>query len=264
MKKMIITIIGILLLLYISICVLMYFKQEWFLFLPDKLPQDFKFNYPNTHEVFLPIENNQHIHGLHFSNQKQPESVILYFHGNAGALDKWGVVAEDFLPFGYDILIMDYRPYGKSQGDLSEQNLFTDAQLAYDYLRKNFSPNDIVIYGRSIGTGIATHLASKNLCKALVLETPYFNLYDIIKDHFTWIPKKNLMRYQFRNDLHVKKVNSPVYIFHGTADRVVPFKSGIKLKPLIPENNFMVIENANHHNIGQFVEYHQKLESILH
>jgi len=263
MKKMIITILNVLFVLYLSVCTLMYFKQEWFIFLPDKLPQDFKFNYPNASEVFLPIENNQHIHGLYFSNQKQPKGVILYFHGNAGALDKWGIVAEDFLPLGYDMLIMDYRTYGKSQGELSEQNLFNDAQLAYDYLSKNFAGDNIVIYGRSIGTGIATQLASKNLCQTLLLETPYFNLYDIVKNHFTWVPKKNLLRYNFSNNEHIKNVNSPVYIFHGTVDKVVPIESGIKLKPLIPENHFIIIKNANHHNISQYVEYHQKLKSIL-
>lgn len=263
MKKMIITILSVLVVLYLSVFALMYFKQEWFIFLPDKLPQDFKFNYPNASEVFLPIENNQHIHGLYFSSLKQTKGVILYFHGNAGALDKWGIVTKDFLPLGYDVLIMDYRTYGKSQGKLSEQNLFNDAQLAYNYLRKNFADEHIVIYGRSIGTGIATQLASKNICRSLLLETPYFNLYDVVKNHFKWIPKKNLLRYNFSNNKHIKKVNSPIYIFHGTADKVVPLKSGIKLKPLIPENNFIIIENANHHNISQYKAYHQKLKNIL-
>lgn len=165
MKKMIITIIGIFLVLYVTVCSLMYFKQELFLFLPDKLPQDFEFSYPNATEVFLPIENNQHIHGLYFTADQKAKGVVLYFHGNAGALDKWGLVADNFAPLGYDVLIMDYRTYGKSQGKLSEQNLFNDAQLAYNYLRKNFGARDIVIYGRSIGTGIATHLASKTYAK---------------------------------------------------------------------------------------------------
>lgn len=260
---MIITIVGILLVLYVTVCALMYFKQEWFLFLPDKLPQDFEFSYPNASEVFLPIENGQHIHGLYFSEMEKAKGVVLYFHGNAGALDKWGVVADNFLLLGYDVLIMDYRTYGKSQGKLSEQSLFKDAQLAYDHLRKNFAARDIVIYGRSIGTGVATQLASNNLCKTLLLETPYFNLYDIVKNHFKFIPKKNLLRYNFRNDQYIKKVDSPIYIFHGTADRVVPFESGIKLEPFILEDHFIIIQNANHHNIGEYPIYHQKLKSIL-
>jgi len=263
MKKMIMTIIGILLILYVTVCTLMYFKQELFIFLPDKLPQGFKFNYPNATEVFLPIENNQHIHGLYFSTAEQAKGVVLYFHGNAGALDKWGLVANNFLPLGYDVLIMDYRTYGKSLGKLSEQSLFDDAQLAYDYLIKKFAARDIVIYGRSIGTGIATQLASKNLCKTLLLETPYYNLYDIVKNHFKFIPKKKLLRYNFRNDQHIKKVNSPIYIFHGTADRVVPLESGLKLEPFILEDHFIIIQNANHHNIGQYPIYHQKLKTIL-
>ncbi len=263
MKRMMITILSILLILYATLCLVMYFKQEWFIFLPDKLPQEFEFSYPNANEVFLPIENNQHIHGLYFSDVEQPKGVILYFHGNAGALDKWGIVAEDFLPHSYDVFIVDYRTYGKSEGSLSEEHLFNDAQLAYDYLSKKFEPKNIVIYGRSIGTGIATHLASKNNCKTLILETPYYNLYDIVKNHFRLIPKKNLLRYNFRNDIHLKNVNSPVYIFHGTADRVVPFNSGVKLKPFINPEHFVIIPNANHHNIGQYPIYHQTLNNIL-
>lgn len=257
------SIIIIAALLYVGICLLMYLQQERLLFFPTKLDQNFQFNYANVEEVFLPVEGGKYIHGLYFSNNLQPKGVVLYFHGNAGALDSWGKVADDFLPLGDDVLVMDYRTYGKSQGKLSEQNLFDDAQLAYDHLLKKFDAKDIVIYGRSIGTGIATHLAANNVCKALILETPYYNLYDVVKNHFRFIPKKNLLRYHFKNDEYIRKVKSQVYIFHGTADNIIPLESGLKLKPFIGEDNFITIPNANHHNIGQFAVYHQKLKEIL-
>lgn len=270
MKSVLITVIAFAVILYVLICMAVYFKQELFIFLPDKLPKDHQFiNYPNAKEVYFDIEDNKQIHGLYFNTQNTPmgaekaKGVVLYFHGNAGSLEKWGQVAPDFLPLGYDVLVMDYRTYGKSEGKLSEQNLFSDAQLAFNYLKQNFNERDIVIYGRSIGTGIATYLAANNKCKALILETPYYNLMDLAKNYFKWLPKKNLLKYPFRNDLHIKQVNSPAYIFHGTADKIVPLESGLKLEPFLEDGNFTVIQNANHHNISSFEVYHLKLKTIL-
>jgi len=263
MKKLLFSIVILLVVFYLVICLLLFLMQEQFIFFPTKLPQDYVFNYPNATEVFLPIKDNQHIHGLYFSNNEQPKGVVLYFHGNAGALDSWGNVANNFLPLGYDALVMDYRTFGKSQGKLSEQNLYDDAQLAYDYLLKKFKAENIVIYGRSIGTGVASNLASNNMCKTLILETPYYDLYDVVKNHFKAIPKKGLMRYHFKNNEHLAKVKVPVYIFHGTRDDVISIESGLKLKPLMDEDNFIIVPNANHNNIGQFAIYHEKLSEIL-
>ena len=95
-----------------------------------------------------------------------------------------GLIAEYFVTKGYDVLIMDYRTYGKSKGKLSEKAFYDDAQYCYDYLLKQYSENEITIYGRSLGTGISTCLASKNNPKQMILETPYFIILDVAKHRF--------------------------------------------------------------------------------
>ena len=150
---------------YLGICVLLYFFQEKVIFFPQRLPDDYRFTFQNQfEEVYL--KNHEmgeaQIHGLHFFSQN-PKGVILYFHGNAGSLAGWGEVGSAFTTFGYDVFIPDYRGFGKSKGKLSQEALFSDARLCYDYLRKKYPPGDIVIL-RPVyrhGRGITPRLSGK-------------------------------------------------------------------------------------------------------
>jgi len=254
----------IIVVVYIAAIVLLYFKQELFIFRPDVLNTAYNFEFANAEELTFNTPNNGTINGLHFKQSEQKaKGVILYFHGNAGALDRWGYVAQELMEYGYDILITDYRSFGKSTGKLNEQNLFSDAQYCYDYLIKKYKSNEIVIYGRSIGTGIALNTAANNENKLIILETPYFNLSDVIKDYFKLIPKKMLLKYPLNSNQFIRKVKSPIYIFHGTKDSVIPIESGLKLQPIAPNSEMIIIEGANHHNIATYPIYHQKMKTIL-
>jgi len=264
LKSTIIILAVALIAIYLIAVALLYFKQELFIFRPDQLSDNYQFEYNNATELNFNTPNNGKINGLLFKQiNSSSKGIILYFHGNAGALDRWGYVAQELMPYGYDVLIIDYRGYGKSKGKLSEQNLFSDAQYCYDFLAKDYKSDDIVIYGRSIGTGIATHLAANNKARTLILETPYFNLFDIVKDYFKLIPKKMLLKYTFSNNQYIRKVNYPIFIFHGTNDKVIPIESALKLQPIASNSEITIIEGANHHNISTYQKYHQKMKSIL-
>ena len=175
--------------------------------------------------------------------RKNPKGVMLYFHGNAGDLSRWGTIAEYFVAKHYDVLVMDYRTYGKSTGKLSEQTFYDDAQFCYDYLLKSYSENEITIYGRSLGTGISTFLASKNKPKQLILETPYYSILDVAKQRFPIFPVSSLLKYKFPSHEFIKKVNCPITIFHGTEDAVVPYTSAEKLKAVVPDKDILFIYN---------------------
>lgn len=267
MRKLLLTIVAILLLLYLGILLSVFFFQETFIFHPDHILADYSFEqYPEAEEVFLDASDGGRINALYFkarSDKGRSNEVLLYFHGNAGALDRWGNVAYDFTKHDHDVFIIDYRTYGKSTGKMSQKALYDDAQLAYDFLRERYPERSIKIYGRSIGTGIASHLASNNKAGALILETPYFNLMDLAKDYFKFLPKGKLLKYTFENDKHLRNADMPAYIFHGTADRIVPLESGLKLEPLLEDNHFFIIQGANHHNISEYPLYHEKLGQIL-
>ncbi len=242
----------------------LYFFQEKLLFLPTTLEQDYQyqFDYP-FEELFLKIENDAIINALHFKVDN-PKGVILYFHGNAGDLSRWGNITEYFSKMQYDVLVMDYRTYGKSTGKLSEQAFYNDAQYCYDYLLKQYSENQITLYGRSLGTGIASYVASENNPKQLILETPYYSVLDVAKQRFPMFPVKQLLRYHFPTFKVLPKTNCPITIIHGTDDNLVPYSSGKKLSELGLDNlKFITVESGGHNNLIEFEDYHKTIKGLL-
>jgi pimeloyl-ACP methyl ester carboxylesterase len=243
----------------------LYFLQEKLLFLPTVLEQDYvyTFNHP-FEELFLKTEDEAIINAIHFKVEN-PKGAILYFHGNAGDLQRWGIITEYFVDKNYDVLVMDYRTYGKSKGVLSEDAFYKDAQLCYDYLKANCSEDQITVYGRSLGTGIATNLVSKNNPKQLILETPYYSILDVAKQRFPIFPVEQLMKYTFPSYHFVEKVTCPITIIHGTDDAVVPISSAKKLANILPKNKieFVVIEKGTHNNLVEFKDYHKIINKLL-
>ncbi|MEM6517651.1 MAG: alpha/beta hydrolase [Bacteroidota bacterium] len=235
------------------------------MFLPTELQQDFefKFDYPFEELFFEPSENVS-INAIHFKTEK-PRGVILYFHGNAGDLSRWGKITEFFVEKEFDVLVMDYRTYGKSKGELSEQAFYDDAQFCYDYLLGQYDESEITLYGRSLGTGIATYLAAENDPKQLIIETPYYSILDVAKHRFPIFPVSKLLKYRFPSNEYIKKVECPIAIFHGTEDSVVPYSSAEKLSQVVTKGalNFITIEGGTHYNLVEFEAYQKGIDKIL-
>ena len=243
----------------------LYFFQEKIIFRPTILAQDYTFNFSNFfEELFLKAEDGAIINAIHFKTEN-PKGVILYFHGNAGDLSRWGKITEFFVEKDYDVLVMDYRTYGKSKGKLSEQALYNDAQMCYNYVLDRYQESEIIVYGRSLGTGLATYLASNNNPRQLILETPYYSLTDVAKHRFPMFPNNKLLRYDFPSYKFVQNVKCPISIFHGTDDTVVPYVSGEKLfnSMVQKEKMFFTIENGEHNNLMAFDSYIQQIQKIL-
>ncbi len=258
-------IVLILLTLFMIATSLLYVLQEKLIFLPTKLERTYEYSFSAPfQEIFLRAEDGAELNALHFKGPN-PKGVILYFHGNAGDLSKWGEIAQFFVGKNFNVVIMDYRTYGKSTGKLSEKNLFNDAQLFYDYALQHYTTDDIIIYGRSLGAAIATQLASKNKSRKLVLETPFYNLLDVAKDRFSLLPVEHLLKYKFTSNDYIKKVSMPIVIFHGTEDKVVPYASGNKLYETIPngQKRFYSIKNGGHNDLAEYEEFRKAIELEL-
>lgn len=256
--------ISFVIILYILICLILYWQQERLIFHPTKIDPDYDFSqYENFDELFFPIEEGQ-INALYFK-AKSPKGVVLYFHGNSEALESWGFESAPFLELGYDVLMPDYRGYGKSTGELSESALYEDAQMVFDYLKTKWTEDKIIIYGRSLGTGIATDLATKVHPKLLILETPFISMSLMAYNTIPIVPIKWLMRYQFRNAKKVKNLNCPVHIFAATRDELTPYKHAVILakKAGNPETILTSIKGAQHGNISTFPDFHKKLKELL-
>jgi alpha-beta hydrolase superfamily lysophospholipase len=249
---------------YIMVGSLLFFLQERLLFFPTKLEQNYKFEFLEPHdELFLKAKDGAQLNAIHFK-AKNPKGIILYFHGNAGDLQRWGDITKHFTQYNYDVLVMDYRTFGKSMGRLSETALYEDAQLFYEYVSKLYSEDEIILYGRSLGTGIATKIASENNVEQLILETPYNSIGDVAKHRFPVFPVNLLLNYQIPTFKFIQKVDCPVTIIHGTEDRVVPYKFGKKLDELNLKNvKFITIEGGAHNNLNDYAIYHSTISELL-
>ncbi|WP_246067770.1 alpha/beta hydrolase [Changchengzhania lutea] len=243
----------------------LYFLQEKLFFFPTVLEENYvyEFNY-GFEELNLIASDGAKLNAVHFKVEN-PKGVILYFHGNAGDLQRWGTIGEYFVEKNYDLLIMDYRTYGKSSGKLSEAVFYSDAQLFYEYLKGDYNESDITLYGRSLGTGIATYVAGKNNPKQLILETPYYSILDVAKHRFPMLPIEKLLQYKFPSYKFIKDVECPITIFHGTDDGIVPYASGRKLftAASLSKTTFVTIQNGDHNNLIEFDLYHTRINEIL-
>ncbi len=242
----------------------MLFKQEDLIFFPTKLPADYVFRF-NTdfQERYITAADGTKLHGLLFKT-KAPAGLIFYLHGNAGALDSWGELAPVYNNLNYDIFMLDYRGYGKSQGSISSEKQFhDDVQAAYENLKKDYPEEQIVIIGYSIGTGAAARLAAENNPKMLILEAPYYSLADLAKKHYPIIPAA-FIKYTFKTYEFVAKVKAPVVLIHGDRDEIIYYGSSLKLKEhLKPTDTLITLKGQYHNGIYQNPDYVAAIRQIL-
>jgi len=250
---------------YLLISTMFYLLQEKLIFLPSKLPSDYTYSFTQPfEEIYLTAADGAVLNGIHFK-QEQAEGVIVYYHGNAGDLTRWGNIALFFVEKNYDVIIMDYRTYGKSTGKLSEEALYSDGHLFYEYALKHYDESGITLYGRSLGTGIATRVASQNNPIRLILETPYYSLLDLGKNRFPYLPVQWFLKYPLKTYEYISEVSCPIAFFHGTEDRVVPYNSGLRLfnSVSVNKNTFFTIKGGQHNNLKEFQVYRDGIQEIL-
>lgn len=247
------------------ILTMLYFLQEKLIFLPSKLPANYSYSFDEPfEEFFLTADDGAKLNALHFK-RKDPIGVILYFHGNAGDLSRWGEVVQNFVKLNYDVVIMDYRTYGKSTGSLSERALLNDAQLFYHYVAAQYNEENIIVYGRSLGTAMASYLVSEHTPSLLVLETPFYSLLDVAQDRFPILPLNSLLKYQFKSYEYLRSASCPIVMLHGDRDRVVAMQSSEKLFHSLKGKNaeYIIIEGGEHNNLSSFQTYRDTIDSLL-
>lgn len=255
---------GILIFLGVGL-LFFYFFQERFIFLNGKkLPKDFVYKFPQPfQEINIKAKDGEIINALHFTLD-QPKGVILFFHGNKGNLERWGTIVPYLLEYEYEVLVIDYRNYGKSTGDFNETNMYQDALDAYDYLKSQYLEDQIVVYGRSLGAAFSTQVGVHRNPKHVILEAPFYNLKRATKFYFTLSPSF-LLKYGFKTNEKIGKVTSPITIFHGDADETTSFDESKKLFSLVEskDKKFVEIANGTHHNLKDFEIYQDTMKEIL-
>jgi alpha-beta hydrolase superfamily lysophospholipase len=241
----------------------LFFFQDQLLFHPRPLAKDylFSFDQPFT-EMNIPFQKNN-ISIVQFKPSSHRKGVVLFFHGNMHNVEHYNKYPSLFTRNGYEVWMIDYPGFGKTTGERSEQIIEEEALLFYDLAAKEIAGDSILIYGKSIGTGIAAFVASQKQCKRLILETPYYSIDALAKHYFPIYPVIPLAKYTFPTYAYLKNVAAPVTIFHGTHDEVIPFRQG---KKLAAENNgagFIPVEKGKHNNLFSFPLFQQKMDSLL-
>jgi pimeloyl-ACP methyl ester carboxylesterase len=238
--------------------------QEKLIFFPEKLSKNFQFSfYQDFEEINIKTADNIFLNSILFKS-RDSKGVIFYLHGNAGSLNSWGDVAGIYTTLSYDVFMLDYRGFGKSEGKIySEKQLFEDVRAAYESLKTRYDESKIIILGYSIGTGLATRIASVNHPRLLILQTPFYSFTDLAKRLYPFIPTF-LVKYKFETNKFIKNCTMPIVIFHGDRDEIIYYDSSVKLKALMKKTDTLItLKDQGHNGISSNTEYLHELKKIL-
>ena len=230
---------------YLLICVLLYSFQEKLLFHPFPLDATERVA---GEEVRIPVADGIDLSAV-WLRAPNARGALLYFHGNTGNLRRCSYQAQRALTgHGYDVLVVDYRGFGKSAGALRhEDDLLLDAERVYEYVRRSYPEDRIAVLGYSLGSGPATHVAHQFDPQQLFLVAPYRSIPRVVRDYRIPVPSF-LVKYPLRNEDKLPDVDCPVTIAHGTRDNVIPYAQGEFLGQL-PGVDFHRFEGTSHRGI---------------
>jgi pimeloyl-ACP methyl ester carboxylesterase len=262
-KRLLYIVLGVMA-FYLSNLVFVYFMQEKLLFHPEVLTANYAFKFDSDYnEIYIPVDKDVKLHGVLFK-AKQSKGLVFYLHGNGGSVKGRGKGTDEFTKFGYDLFILDYRGYGKSGGELTDEaQMNTDMQKAFEFMAKRYEHKPIIVAGYSIGTGPATELAANNKVKALILQAPYYSLNELIDSKVPFIPDF-IKRYKFETFSYITKVTVPIYFFHGTADRLIPISNSVRLKQLCAHGAHLIrLDGAGHNGLNENQTFKNSLKAIL-
>ncbi len=265
-KKKIVAWTKIIIITYCSIGIILFYLQDIFIFLPEKLETGhvFKFDFP-FEEVSVPVNREDTISLLKFlPDGNDRKGVVIYYHGNKKNVEHYAVHSKIFTKNGYEVWMPDYPGYGKSRGVRTEQKLYNQAMIIRNMAAGKFSADSTIVYGRSLGSGIAAYVASMSHCKHLVLETPYYSIPALLNS-FTYIyPASYMSKYNIPTGKYLLDVEEPVSVFHGRNDWIIPYRCAAMLKKCLKAGDeFVTIDDGSHNNLATKELYRQKIEAIL-
>jgi len=195
---------------------------------------------------------------------KNPKGIVFYLKGNSKSIKGWGKFAVDFTRHGYDVLMVDYRGFGKSTGRRTQKAVKRDLQVVYNQIKENVSEKYIILYGRSLGSGFATKLASMNNPRMLILDAPYYSLTKMAKKFIPFMPLSLLIKFPMPTYKWLQYVQCPVHILHGTDDKLIPYKNSVRLSKIKPKlTRLYTIIGGGHKNLNSFESYHKMLNEII-
>lgn len=247
---------GILIVLltgYAGLLTVMYVAQRALMYFPETFrTAPAEAGLPQAQEVVLDSADGARVIVWHVAPRDE-RAVWLYFHGNGGSLRNRAERFRELTTAGDGLVALSYRGFAGSTGKPTEAGLIADARAAYDFTAARYPPERIMLWGESLGTGVAVAIAAERPVTRVVLEAPFLSTLDIAQGAYPFIPVRLLMKDQFRSDLRIAKVTAPVLILHGDRDTVVPISSGQALYKLIRSpKRFVRIPGGGHDDLSSF------------
>lgn len=247
-RRIVATLVVAAVLFYLGGLGVLYFWQRNFQYEPEgRFLELGETTLTNAAVVTIPTADNATVTGWYA--QPQPgKPVIVYYKGNADSFSAEHVRFETFAADGYGFLAFDYRGFPASPGVITEDNVLADALAAFDWAKGKGAP--LVIWGRSLGSGPATYVASQRQADALFLETPFDSALAVAEDRYGWFPVGWLMKDQYRVDQWIGQVSEPVFVAHGTADRTIAQSHGQRVYDLAPNKaGIWIVPDAGHSDL---------------
>ena len=259
-RKIYLQIILIIFCIYFFLLVFLYFYQRNLLYHPDVN------NYSNDRilvdikKVKLQTSDNIELLGWYHEKNLKDFKTLVFFHGNAGSLENRIYKLNNFNDMNINFLIIAWRGFSGNKGKPSEQGLYEDGKSAINFLKKKgISEKNIILYGESLGTGVATHLAQNKDFAGIILETPFTSMIDAAKKFYPYIPVKLLLKDKYENHKKIKNINSPLLVMHGKKDQIVPFLMGKKIYEIANEPKYSYFTKFDDH----MMEYDENLVLAL-
>ena len=259
-RKNLLQLILIIFFLYFFVLVFLYFYQRNLLYLPnennysgDKISVDIQ-------KVKIPTSDNIELLGWYHEKNLKDHKTLVYFHGNAGSLENRIHKLNHFKNMNINFLIIAWRGFSGNNGKPTEEGLYIDGKSAIDWLiKKGVDEKNLILYGESLGTGVATHLAQNKNYAGVILETPFTSMIDTAKKFYPYIPVSLLLKDKFENYKKIKNINSPILVMHGEIDQIVPFFMGKKIYELANKPKYSYFTKYDDH----MMEYDENLVLAL-
>jgi fermentation-respiration switch protein FrsA (DUF1100 family) len=226
--------------LYVALAATVYFTQRSLMYFPDTAHvTPAAAGLPEAEEVPLTAADGTHIHAWHVP-PRDDKPVIVFFHGNGGSLAGEVDRFRRLIGAGIGLVALEYRGYGGSEGSPTEKGLIEDAEAAYAFATAHYPVKQIVVWGGSLGSGVAVALAAEKPVGRLILEAPFTSTEAVGARHYWYLPVRFLMKDQFRSDERIGKVTAPLMIMHGVLDRTVPYAMGEEMFELANKPKYIV------------------------
>jgi fermentation-respiration switch protein FrsA (DUF1100 family) len=243
--------------IYAAIAAFVYYKQASLIYYPGipgrslvATPENIGLDYE---EVRFETRDRIELHGWFVTNETA-RGTLLFFHGNAGNISHRLESIAIFHELGLNVFIIDYRGYGRSEGKVSEQGTYRDAEAAWQYLTatRGIAANQVIIFGRSLGASIAAWLASQHTPAALIVESGFSSVPSMAERIYPFLPVRWLSRFRYDTASYIEQISCPVLVVHSKNDEIIPLDEGLKIFAAAPEAK-RFLELRGGHNDGFLV-----------